>query len=400
MLIRGNNGTLLRLSQTGETATRVDTGTDSDLRGDLTARGGSVLIRGNNGTLLRLSQTGETATRVDTGTDSALWGDLTARDGSVLIRGGGPQLIGSFQRVPFFTPGTALDDSILLRISEDGETVSLIVTGSTNVISGLVTTESGDPLFYGDGGMVLRVGDQVQRRAVAEFGKIDALLLGNPDGTEPLGEPKPQQRADALMAAFLDGLQRHLQRLPEISDVRQDLVTIQTKRAVLRGIYAETSAELRRLRSFPYSVLQLEQSRETFRAFMAVCRGAATPVKPTADNTADPLTLACLEGWKAERASGLQSWWNTLADSVPPGILLLFLLATLGGLYRYNLRLAGFHHSRADALEMLAMGYSNTDLEQLVSLSDALAADKVEFGKGNTPSDQAVEIARAVMARK
>ena len=84
---------------------------------------------------------------------------------------------------------------------------------------------------------------------------------------------------------------------------------------------------------------------------------------------------------------------------MPPGILLLFLLATLGGLYRYNMRMAGFHHSRADALEAIVLGMKPEDLATAVKLSDAWAADKVEFGKGNTPSDQAVELAKVISNR-
>ena len=91
---------------------------------------------------------------------------------------------------------------------------------------------------------------------------------------------------------------------------------------------------------------------------------------------------------------------------LPPGILLLFLLATLGGLYRYNLRLAGFHSSRADLLELVILGQVNLDgaaagegAHPFPQLADALAADKVQFGKANMPSDQAVEMFKAFMAR-
>ena len=35
-----------------------------------------------------------------------------------------------------------------------------------------------------------------------------------------------------------------------------------------------------------------------------------------------------------------------------------------------------------------------------VALADALAADKVEFGKANTPTDQAVAMAQAILNRK
>ena len=85
---------------------------------------------------------------------------------------------------------------------------------------------------------------------------------------------------------------------------------------------------------------------------------------------------------------------------------LLFLLATLGGLYRYNLRLAGFHHSRADALvllaeyqEMMEKPIGEDKVPLFVEMASLLAADKVEFGKGNVPSDQALEMFKAMAAR-
>ena len=138
---------------------------------------------------------------------------------------------------------------------------------------------------------------------------------------------------------------------------------------------------------------------------MKICRNMAPglqgPPFPTDGLAGDPdkVTLACTEAWRAELAREQQTWWQTVAVQVPPGVLLLFLLATLGGLYRYNMRLAGFHHSRADALELMIEGRSSAEIEDLATLADALAADKVEFGKANTPADQAVEIAKAVMGR-
>ena len=81
-------------------------------------------------------------------------------------------------------------------------------------------------------------------------------------------------------------------------------------------------------------------------------------------------------------------------------------LAHLGGLYRYNQRLAGFHASRADLVELLHLRtggdtgkITREQLEQIVMLSDALGADKVEFGAQKTPTDQAVELARAIANR-
>lgn len=137
---------------------------------------------------------------------------------------------------------------------------------------------------------------------------------------------------------------------------------------------------------------------------MAICRGASDgrePASPVGATAADPdaVTLACAAAWQDKLASEAGNILLTLAQQVPPGILLLFLLATFGGLYRYNLRLAGFHHSRADALELLMIHGEGFDVKTLSTIADTLAADKVEFGKANTPADQAVEIAKAFMTR-
>ncbi|MEO1146799.1 MAG: YCF48-related protein, partial [Cyanobacteria bacterium J06638_22] len=132
--------------------------------------------------------------------------------------------------------------------------------------------------------------------------------------------------------------------------------------------------------------------RDTFRNYINVCSNAAF-------GNADVAT-SCIETWADERAIAARAWWKTLAEIVPSSVLLLFLLVTLGGLYRYNLRLVGFHHSRADALELLSEKLAGGDVDSYTSLADALAADKVEFGKGNTPADQATEIAKAILSKK
>ena len=155
----------------------------------------------------------------------------------------------------------------------------------------------------------------------------------------------------------------------------------------------ETETNLEKL---PDNVYFLEQQREEFATFMATCRG---PSEASDEDKTDAVTLACTRAWQDKLAAETESIWQTLARSVPPGILLLFLLATLGGLYRYNMRLAGFHHSRADALELMIVNKVKFDAHTLTTISDALAADKVEFGRSKTPADQAVEMFKAVMAR-
>jgi len=107
---------------------------------------------------------------------------------------------------------------------------------------------------------------------------------------------------------------------------------------------------------------------------------------------------ASLDTLGPARQKGEKDAFQTLAQNIPPGILLLFLLATLSSLYRYNIRLAGFHHARADALT-LAASDQHVNTQTLSALVDSLAADKVEFARTNTPADQATEIAKTVISR-
>lgn len=118
------------------------------------------------------------------------------------------------------------------------------------------------------------------------------------------------------------------------------------------------------------------------------------------------LTKPCMDGCTELQKQKAATIWQTLNQTLPPAILLLFLLATLGGLYRYSLRLAGFHASRADLLEMYILNREMFEGEvkdgqpsKFVQFANAFAADKVEFGKANTPADQAVEMVRAIMSR-
>ena len=135
---------------------------------------------------------------------------------------------------------------------------------------------------------------------------------------------------------------------------------------------------------------------------METCRGPAAYSDGASfdPGKADSITLACTNAWQAEQDRQRQSWWGALAEQVPPGILLLFLLATLSSLYRYNLRLAGFHHSRADVLEIISEKMSFDEIKSLSDISVSFAADKVEFARANTPADQATEIAKAVLSQK
>jgi len=132
------------------------------------------------------------------------------------------------------------------------------------------------------------------------------------------------------------------------------------------------------------------ETQQAFAEYMATCRAGASDAA---------ITSACVTGFTDVQRVRQETLWETLADRAPPAILLLFLLSTLGGLYRYNARLAGFHQARADALEMLSLARGAADIEALKALSEALGADRVDFGKIAMPSEQALEMTRTLLSR-
>jgi hypothetical protein len=197
-------------------------------------------------------------------------------------------------------------------------------------------------------------------------------------------------------AFFAETLPIHVRNWEQVQTVRYNLRQGESESAGLEQIQSRALKDLSRLDESPLQYLRDRKALE-FTDFLKLCRGGAT--------TAD-ITTACLTAWQSEQAKDQRSWWETLADQVPPGILLLFLLATLGGLYRYNLRLAGFHESRADALQLLAQGRDAAQLRDILAASpgDAvnlatifLGADKVEMGTIKAKLGQAeIELAKAL----
>lgn len=154
------------------------------------------------------------------------------------------------------------------------------------------------------------------------------------------------------------------------------LNNIIVERSGLNQVLENTVAERDRLKNTAYAVLLQDQALLTYRDYLSACRKGATP------DTIVALAETCEESWRQREAAQKGSWWQTIASQVPPGILLLFLLATLSALYRYNMRLAGFHHARADTLSLWADGTAKGfTADDIAKVSSILAADMVEFGK-------------------
>ena len=409
ILLYGDGGVILRSTDGGGRFATVPSGTDQNLRGSV-VDGQTILLHGGGGAILRSTDGGASFAVVPSGADQDLLGSVV--DGpTILLYGGDPFGEGgpitrstdggaSFAAVPSgadqYLLGSVVDGPTILlyggggaltRSTDGGASFASLPSGTGQELRGSVV-DGQSILLYGEGGAIIRLSDDLSIRAAA-------LLL-------PIGAA-----GDTALLTFLDDtLPSHIRSMPTVQSLRQSLLDIQTQRKVLHGVQDETEAELERMDKFPYSLLLLEKQREDFASFMTICRGtpdaaispdAATPPTDATDPIAeDQMTLACLSGWKDQGQSETQSWWQTLAAQVPPGILLLFLLSTLAALYRYNLRLAGFHHSRADALELMAMGKTKEDIEQLTSIAAVLAADKVVFGKGDAATRQAIDLINAI----
>lgn len=216
---------------------------------------------------------------------------------------------------------------------------------------------------------------------------------------------------EAMLAALARdiGLQDFVNNLPDDIRTTDDMITLA---AALSDVIGQRIAVLGRLTTseqdlldIPTGLFGLNQQQMAFRDFMAICRGQGAlegPSAPARTSGADApgtVTLACAEAWQAQLDGQQSNWWQAIATQVPPAILLLFLLATLGGLYRYNMQLSGFYHSRADALELLSMNRSKDDIEKLGRIAESLAADRIEFKAQDIPSAQAASVLSSLLSR-
>ena len=393
LFVTGSRGTLLR-STDGETWVEVRTGTGERLNRPVEI-GGTLFVTGWQGTILR-STDGETWEEVRTGTGEPL--NPPAEIGGALFVTG--------------WQGT------LLR-STDGETWEEVRTGTGEGL--FPPAEIGGTLFVtGREGTILRSTDGETWEEVragtgeglnplAEIGGTlfvtgrDGTLLRFDNGWSDQVTSLPLESGSIGDSTLLDFLREDLppgiRSIARVSALTEQTENVIVLRRGLMEVREGTEAQREKLDELPWA-LQLRRDRQLlYEDFLKACR-TVNAVE------SEELTKICLETWNASQRAEQNNWWQTLAQQVPPGILLLFLLATLGGLYRYNMRLAGFHHSRADLLELLFVGreagapLTKEELETAVALSDSLAADKVAFGKANTPTDQAIEMMKAVLAHR
>jgi photosystem II stability/assembly factor-like uncharacterized protein len=396
LLIYGEAGTILRSADGGATFSAVASGTKSSLNGYFKSDR-RILMYGGDGAIVRSTDSGASFSVVPSETEGALLGHIENVSGLLLYGEEGTILRSTDGGANFFAVSSLTemslnghvedngglliygDEGTILRSSDGGASFSAIPSGTRASLNGHVES-SGGPLIYGDSGTIVRLSDQ--------FSTLASMLA-----------LEPKSEGDTELAVFLDEtLPSHIRtwdRLDALAERHADIVTQRKALAILRE---RTETDLNDLEGSPLAVLQRERETVAFADFLKICRGDASP-------PSEPLTKSCLESWQAREEAG-RSWWEVIAEQTPPGILLLFLLATLGGLYRYNLRLAGFHDSRADVLEMLSFNQTPEALSKLLTtnpgdvinqLSLAMGAEKVEMGAIRAKLAQAeIELAKAL----
>ncbi len=268
-------------------------------------------------------------------------------------------------------------------------TVPTQVRGATGETLNPPVETGGAIIVTGRNGTILRIDDRWSEPAGALRSAVEAALQTDP--SVPIDPEKVRDdrvRADAAVQAFLgeplapgveplvavpEALPAEIRDLDLMRPFQARVRQLVASRASLIAVQADTQDRRDRFDRLPWALLDREEARISYRRFTEICRAGSTDAE---------VIKTCEESWRAQQAATDSSWWQTIAQQAPPGILLLFLLATLAALYRYNMRLAGFHQSRADALTLYADGMvPANDMEALDRLATAIAADKVEFGR-------------------
>ncbi|MEM9099495.1 MAG: WD40 repeat domain-containing protein [Pseudomonadota bacterium] len=189
--------------------------------------------------------------------------------------------------------------------------------------------------------------------------------------------------------------------------------------AALNNAYTNVAADLKdatdKIAEADTGVLSRREQLREFREFLAECRAAPVLAEENEDDDKGPEERPEGEDTTPMAASGSEEvkacaeaytsaivdvrskkWWELLAETAPQALLLVFLLATLGGLYRYNLKMAGFYYARADAL---AINREPVMPRRFEELATTLAADKVDFRNAKTPMDTVVDLSKEAMRK-
>lgn len=313
-----------------------------NLRAAAIADDGSGVVAGSDGTVLFTEDRGATWREVGPEGVTADLHTLSMADGHGVILGGHTTILG-------FS-----GDTLLITENRGATWREVNLTPPTGSFHSVALTRDGTG---------------------AIVGSIGTVLTRLPHLAEPVSS-----------ATDMGSLRAAIDALPAGAPVKADsaLRVIEGRREVLDAQLAARKAELAETR------LGLDPSNDDRRIGLLAdalsrCVGS--------DTTAE-LVAACAAAL-ADAQDGADSWWRYLIERLPGTILILFLLATLGALYRYNLRMAAFYSARADALDLMETPASRDH----AALATFFGAEAVGFRDAKTPADHSTEVARAVAER-
>ncbi|ABD54920.1 WD40/YVTN/BNR-like repeat-containing protein [Jannaschia sp. CCS1] len=391
----GEDGTVIRSTDAGETWTFLPSVVDADLFNLGILPDSTTLVGvGESGTVIRSTDTDSTWMPRPSGVIADLYVPRVLPDGVTLIAvGSSGGIIRSTDAGMTWTPRPSGIDGNLFNFSVLPDSGILVAVGSDGAVirstdAGVTWTPrpSGQDITLRD---IRVLPDGTTLIAIGFFGAIVIIDDRYADALAAIG-PLSGSLGDNAYRSGIAGLPEYVRNHPVVGALLAELDGTIEGRADLETRLQSARASADEIRTGGFS---LAQRRQDFEEFMRVCTADLS------DEAEGVGTEHCTRAYVDLRQAESQTVWEILAERAPQAILLLFLLATLAALYRYNMRLAGFHAARADALHLYAMGRTH-DPAILTEFSDALAADKVEFGKGNTPSEQAVEIAKAMVGRR
>ena len=364
MLIFGADGAVFRSTDEGKSFEPLAGGL-SDFHGPLalegaTIAGDSILLYGERFAVFRSIDDGQSFVKVESGLGDIrgyLSGDITAGK-ALLLFGSLDVNIGS---------GNA---AVLTRSFDNGKSFLALPSPSNNGARRAANL-NGAPILLTDGGTIIHFTDQWSDA----FANL--TLAAGENGDTALRQVLDDQK-------FFPILYRNWPPVVAISNKLDQLIA---RRETDAAQITELDTRIAELTGSWLTTLSGTRAQQDFASFMQTCRDTST--HPVTGAEYASLTQSCLEahGKVDDQAGG--AWWATLSRQLPAGVLLMFMLVTLGALYRYNLRLAAFHDSRADVLDLVASGSTPETLRQILQtnpgdilnrLTLAFGADKIDAG--------------------
>ncbi|MEM1275334.1 MAG: hypothetical protein AAGH74_02330 [Pseudomonadota bacterium] len=389
----GDSGTIVTRAAPDAPWVVAESGREEDLYAIALTPDGVGVVVGLNGTIVTRAAPDAPWVIADSGTEEELNAIALTPDGaSVAVGDNGTIVTRAAPDAPWVVAESGTEEHLReIALTPDGAGVAAGRNGT------IVTRAAPDaPWVVAESGTEEHLGDIALTPdgagiAVGSGGTIMAPL---PD----LGVEAAAQVDPAALRQYLDDLRK------QHPDYRENPVHTQ-RLAALNNAYITVAADLKdatdKIAEADTGVLSRKEQLREFREFLAECRAA--PARPKGKDTT-PMAAsgseevkACAEAYTSAIVDvRSKKWWELLAETAPQALLLVFLLATLGGLYRYNLKMAGFYYARADAL---AINREPVMPRRFEELATTLAADKVDFRNAKTPMDTVVDLSKKAMRK-